>query len=304
VPAEQFELRAPTLTDAPRITRLFNRGSEELFGEADESEDDVRRFLTSSELDPQKDIRVAERDGELVGYVDIYPHPHPSYWVDPRVAPSLGGSLREELLAWSLARVREKDGDHALAFVWTSDEPMRRTFLDAGFERTRGSYRMRIEFDDELEEPRPPEGLRIRSMEPTDARVAYETHEETFEDMWGHAHMSFEDWQHWLLGEGHDWSLFFLAEADGEAAGVALCRPRPTETDIGAIRVVGVRRPWRRRGVGRALMLHAFRDFRRRGMRGASLGVDAESLTGAQRLYASVGMHVDRESDIFEKRLA
>jgi mycothiol synthase len=122
--------------------------------------------------------------------------------------------------------------------------------------------------------------------------------------MWGHAHMSFEDWQHWFLGENHDWSLFFLAEADGEAAGVALCRPKPTETDIGAIRVVGVRSGWRRQGVGRALMLHAFREFRRRGMRGASLGVDAESLTGAQRLYTSVGMHVDRESDIFEKRLA
>jgi GNAT superfamily N-acetyltransferase len=120
--------------------------------------------------------------------------------------------------------------------------------------------------------------------------------------MWGYAPMSFEDWQHWLLGDDHDWSLF-LAEADREPAGVALCRPQPTEPEIGSIRVVGVRRSWRRKGVGRALMLHAFADFRRRGMRGASLGVDAESLTGAQRLYTSVGMHVARESDIFERAL-
>jgi len=299
-----MKLRAPTLDDADAITRLFNRGSGELFGEADESEDEVRRFMTSGELDPQADIRLAERDGELVGYVDIYPHPHPSYWVDPRVAPSLGGPLREELLDWSLMRVREKGGDHVLGGIWAKDEPMRRTFLAAGFERTRGSYRMRIEFDGELEEPRPPEGVRIRPMTPDDAHVAYATHEETFADMWGWAPTSFEEWQHWFLGEGHDWSLFFLAEADGEAAGVALCRPRPTEPDIGAIRVVGVRRAWRRKGVGRALMLHTFREFRRRGMRGATLGVDAESLTGAQRLYASVGMYVDRESDIFERRLA
>ena len=298
-----MNLRPPTLVDVPAITRLFNRGSEELFGEADESEDDVGRFLTSDELDPAEDIRVAENDGELVGYVDIYPHPHPSYWVDPRVAPSFGGPLREKLLDWSLVRVREKGGDHVLAGVWANDKPMRRTFLDAGFERTRGSYRMRIDFGDELEEPRPPEGVRIRSMTPHDARVAHETHEETFEDMWGYAPTSFEQWQHWFLGEDHDWSLFFLAEADGEPAGVALCRPRPTEPDVGAIRVVGVRRSWRRQGVGRALMLHAFAEFRRHGMRGASLGVDAESLTGAQRLYASVGMHVDRESDIFERAL-
>ena len=299
-----MKLRAPTLADVPAITRLFNRESEDLFGEADESEDDVRRFLTSGEVDPQEDIRVAESDGKLVGYVDVYPHPHPSYWVDPRVVPNADSPLREELLEWGLARVREKGGDHVLAGIWASDASMRRTFLGAGFERTRGSYRMRIDFDDELEEPQPPEGVRIRSMSPSDARVAYETHEETFEDMWGHARTSFEDWQHWFLGEDHDWSLFFLAEADGKPAGVALCRPRPTEPEIGAIRVVGVRRPWRRQGVGRALMLHAFQEFRRRGMRGASLGVDAESLTGAQRLYANVGMRVERESDIFERRLA
>ena len=303
MPAEPPVLRPATPDDVPAITRLFNRGSEELFDEADESEDDIRRFLTSDELDPAEDIRLAESDGEVVGYADIYPHPHPSYWIDVRVAPSVDGPLRAQLLEWTFDRVREKGANHLLAGAWARDEPMRRALVEAGFERTRGSYRMRIDFDDELEEPRLPEGVWIRSMTPDDARVAHETHEETFEDMWGHAPTSFEDWQHWFLGEDHDWSLFFLAEAEGEAAGVALCRRRPTEPDIGAIRVVGVRRPWRRQGVGRALMLHAFREFRRRGMRGASLGVDAESLTGAQRLYATVGMHVDRESDIYEKSL-
>jgi mycothiol synthase len=299
-----MKLRAPTLADVPAVARLFNRGSEELFGEADESEEDVRRFLTSDELDPAEDIRLAEVDGELVGYADIYPHPHPTYWVDVRVAPSDESLLRAQLLAWSLERVREKGGDRVMGFAWVQDERMRRTLADAGFVRVRGSYRMRIEFAGELEEPRLPNGMRIRSMTPEDAHVAHETHEETFQDMWGHAPTSFEDWQHWFLGDGHDWSLFFVAEADGEPTGVALCRPSPTDPEIGAIRVVGVRRPWRRQGVGRALMLHAFQEFRRRGMRGASLGVDAESLTGAQRLYANVGMRVERESDIFERRLA
>jgi mycothiol synthase len=297
-------LRAPTLDDVPGITRLFNRGSEELFGEADEGEDDVRRFLTSDELDSAEDIRLAEAHGELVGYADIYPHPHPTYWVDVRVAPSDESLLRAQLLDWSLKRVSEKGGDRVMAFAWVQDERTRRAFADAGFVRTRGNYRMRIEFAAELEEPRLQEGVRIRPMTPQDAQVAYETHEETFQDMWGYAPTSFEEWQHWLLGDDHDWSLFFIAEAGEEPAGVALCRPRPTELEIGSIRVVGVRRPWRRMGVGRALMLHAFAEFRRRGMRGASLGVDAESLTGAQRLYASVGMQVDRESDIFERALS
>ena len=134
-----MNLRAPTLDDVPGITRLFNRGSEELFGEADESEDDVRRFLTSDELDSAEDIRLAEADGELVGYADIYPHPHPTYWVDVRVAPSDESPLRAQLLDWSLERVREKGGERVMGFAWVQDERLRRTLADAGFVRTRGN---------------------------------------------------------------------------------------------------------------------------------------------------------------------
>ncbi len=50
-------------------------------------------------------------------------------------------------------------------------------------------------------------------------------------------------------------------------------------------------RAHRRRGLGKALLLTAFNEFFDRGQRGAALGVDADSLTGATRLYESVGMH-------------
>ena len=53
-----------------------------------------------------------------------------------------------------------------------------------------------------------------------------------------------------------------------------------------------MRRPWRQRGIARALLLHTFGELWRRDRRWAALGVDAESLTGATRLYESVGMSV------------
>jgi ribosomal protein S18 acetylase RimI-like enzyme len=65
-----------------------------------------------------------------------------------------------------------------------------------------------------------------------------------------------------------------------------------------------VRRPWRGRGLGRALLLHTFAEFQRRGMNRISLGVDAENPTGATRLYESVGMIVEAEQVVFEKALA
>jgi mycothiol synthase len=73
---------------------------------------------------------------------------------------------------------------------------------------------------------------------------------------------------------------------------------------VGWVGILGVLRDWRRRGIGRALLLHSFDEFRRRGLPRAGLGVDAESLTGANRLYESVGMHVVRRLDFFDKQLA
>ena len=62
-----------------------------------------------------------------------------------------------------------------------------------------------------------------------------------------------------------------------------------------------MRRPWRRRGLGRALLLHAFAEFRERGLPRAGLSVDSASPTGAHRLYEQVGMHLGPRYDIYEK---
>ncbi len=85
-------------------------------------------------------------------------------------------------------------------------------------------------------------------------------------------------------------------------------RPRPDWAEARAsdkgTRLFGVRRAWRRCGLGRALLLHAFGEFASRGLRTAGLDVDAESLTGANRLYEEAGMHVSARFDIYEKALA
>jgi ribosomal protein S18 acetylase RimI-like enzyme len=69
------------------------------------------------------------------------------------------------------------------------------------------------------------------------------------------------------------------------------------------VRSLGVRRPWRKRGIGLALLRHSFNEFYRRGKRKVGLGVDAQNLTGALRLYENAGMHVDQAFDFYEKEL-
>src|SRR4029077_15470958 len=125
-----------------------------------------------------------------------------------------------------------------------------------------------------------------------------------FEDHWEYAPTPFEEWQHALVRQAEfRLDLWFIAEAGGEVAGVALCNQRESETDIARIAIIGVRRPWRRRGLGRALLVHAFHELQQAGFRRATLGVDADSLTGAHRLYESAGMQVVGKHDIFERQL-
>ena len=61
--------------------------------------------------------------------------------------------------------------------------------------------------------------------------------------------------------------------------------------------------PGRRRGLAQALLLHSFGQLYAHGMRCIGLGVDADSLTGATRLYEKVGMHVERRHELWEKEL-
>jgi ribosomal protein S18 acetylase RimI-like enzyme len=92
---------------------------------------------------------------------------------------------------------------------------------------------------------------------------------------------------------------------DGEEiTGLCLCRRRDWEdSDMGWVDVLGVRRRWRRQGLALAMLHFAFDKFRRMGKLRAGLGVDANSLTGATRLYEKAGMHVAREFYTYEKEL-
>jgi ribosomal protein S18 acetylase RimI-like enzyme len=83
-----------------------------------------------------------------------------------------------------------------------------------------------------------------------------------------------------------------------------VCVPRASEEEgAGWIEDLAVLGPWRKRGVGLALLLHALGALHGRGMRAALLGVDADSPTGAARLYERAGMREVRRTDLYSKRI-
>lgn len=285
------------------LTNLINRDSDELYGEREESVESMRMWLTGPKLNPETDIRVAVIDGAFRGYVDIDDDPHPIYWVDLRVPLSESDDVRVALVHWAERRAQEREGELLRFHTANTDDAIKGLLEARAYRLIRHFYRMRIELGGDMPEPYWPEGMTVRSATPADAKTVYEAHQESFEDHWEFSRRPFEEWEHWLMREGFDPTLWFMVEDGQQLAAVALCREHEGEEGLGWVSVLGVRKQWRRKGLGRAMLLHCFHEFRRRSFHAAALGVDAESLTGANRLYESAGMHVVRQSDVYEKVL-
>ena len=125
---------------------------------------------------------------------------------------------------------------------------------------------------------------------------------EVWQDTSDPPHDTFEDWSHWLTrAETFEPSLWFLALDGDELAGFSVCRKDSNDPAAGHVGLLGVRRPWRKQGLGQALLLHSFQAFRQRGWTRGTLGVDASSPTGATRLYERAGMSVYRDTLFLER---
>jgi ribosomal protein S18 acetylase RimI-like enzyme len=125
--------------------------------------------------------------------------------------------------------------------------------------------------------------------------------EETFGDNANHEPQPFEEWKAFMMErETFDPNLWIVARADREIVGVVLC---PNYPDEGWVRQLSVRRSWRGRGLGTALLRQAFVEFHRRGRKTASLTVDSYNRSGAKALYERAGMSLEREYVTYMRRL-
>jgi mycothiol synthase len=302
-----MRLRAPTLADADAIAATFNDVSLALYGSTEVSADEVRLWLEAPDFDLERDAVVAEaEDGAVVGYGDLS---DPSrvgrlIWIDAQVRPGrseVATALLDELEPRAEERLAP-DG-RLKAYLAERNTELAAVVEARGYRVVRHSFRMEADLSSEPREPDWPEGISVREFRAgeDDERV-YELQEETFADQVDHEPLDYEEWRHWSFREPFDPDLWFLAEAGDELAGILLARSeRGGDETLGWVSVLGVRRPWRRRGLGRALLLHSFRALRAKGKPRAGLGVDGSNPTGAVQLYESAGMRVSRRFDHWEK---
>jgi mycothiol synthase len=215
------------------------------------------------------------------------------------VRPSaLGRGLGTRLIELVERRLAEEGARRIHSWALAGDARASELFPRHGYHEVRRFWEMAIDFDGEPPTPAvAPDVFRER-----DAPAFHAALEEAFEDHWEPHPESFEAfWERQRARTNYDPSLWFVIRDGDEIAAIARNEMRAGAGYVGAL---GVRRAWRGRGYGRALLLHSFREFHRRGATRATLGVDAANPTGATHLYESVGMHAEQEEIVWEKGVA
>jgi GNAT superfamily N-acetyltransferase len=202
-----------------------------------------------------------------------------------RRARGLGRQLADR----SEARARERGVRRIHQFVLGGDPAATRLFLDRGYREVRRFYEMAIDLD---REPPPPSGsrrARARDAAARGARSFFEALDEAFQDHWGTPFSAVRA----VVGAASlrpRASICALVPRSETAARSR--RPRATRRTERRRRTSALSGPpsWRGRGLGRALLLHAFREFHAAESLAARSGSTRRARRARRKLYESVGM--------------
>lgn len=307
-------VRYPEPSDLGVAMGLIRERDLAVHGGPDLSEAELRADWASMDL--ERDARIAfGPSGEAIGYAAVSTGGPGRVDVELYSRPdAANGDAGPRLLRWAERRAGElaagtpsdrsrRPSDVRAAVlqcaVGATDDDARGLLESAGLTLARVFFYMELDLEEEKPNPALPEGLELRAFPDGQAGPGVSLAvEEAFRDHWGHSPGTLEVWARRRKAEGAAPGTWLVAIEDGEVAGAIFCAPQHDEC---LIEWLAVRRPWRRRGLGLALLLGTFHRLREHGIRRASLVVDSESPTGATRLYERAGMHAERSYAVYRK---
>lgn len=318
-------LRTGTEDDCAAIAALLNADFVARDQPYRETAESIRTEWAEPGAELRRDSLLAfDEAGALVGYSYLFHRPTEedaeivTRWV---IHPDWAGdreALARAAMTFVVARLRA-DG---------AAEPARRTIIATffneeteaarapllarmGFESVRWFFNMRYADLAALDSaPSWPEGI-VPEVIAYDDVAGYDrfraAHNEAFRDHWNFHPWPDEAFIHWRDAQhdrAHRHLILATDRATGEVAGYCIAAIHPddweaTEAHEGWIHLLGVRRPWRSRGLGRALLIAGMHHLKAVGAETAMLGVDGANPTGATHLYERVGYRAVRRHRAF-----
>lgn len=309
--------------DYPSMLAVIE-GSKEADGieRTDNLENMTHFYKNLTNCDPYRDMMFVQVNGDVVGYSRVW-------WWDGKNGKRLYShfayllpdwrsvGVRRALLRHNECRLREIAADHPEGSsryfdAWASDSETHwaSLLLDEGYEAVRHGFEMvRPNLDDIPDLPLP-EGLEVRSVQSQEYSTVWAAAREAFRDEWEYSESEWAD-QHfeaWQKEPTFDPSLWQVAWDGDQVAGMVLNFINKEENDEynrkrGYTETICVRRPWRRRGLAKALIARSFHVVKGRGMTEAALGVDTQNPSGALHLYESMGFRPVKSSTSYRKTL-
>jgi GNAT superfamily N-acetyltransferase len=297
-----FTVRPIAAADAAAVAELVNVFDRAYVEEAD-TVDAAEVASWWVRIDLQRDTRLfVAADGAAAASAVLYERIDGALDLDGYVHPDwTGRGLGGSMIDWLEEETVRRGFHRARTGALTADPGAGRLIADRGYNAVRRFYRMAIDLDSLPSEPDWPPGFTVSEFQPGEEAILHAVTEEAFAEHWGHVDRDLDDWRKTVFGAPWwDPSLVHLVREGNEVVAAAVNAIRFGGGFVGTI---GTLKPWRGRGIGRALLLTAFGEFYRRGETRVTLAVDAGNETGATHLYESVGMRAIWQADAYEKHV-
>jgi ribosomal protein S18 acetylase RimI-like enzyme len=283
--------------------------------------DDIARvFSHLTNCDPARDMLLAEGHGDTIAFSRVW-------WVEDdsrrRLYISLGFvrpdwrrlGLGRAMLHYGEERLREIAGGHPPEIpkfyrVWAIDSQSGALalFASEGYEAERHYIQMIRPRGEPLPDAPMPQGLEVRQVQAHQIHAVWEAMEEARRDHWDYRPTTERDYERWTKERWFSPDLWKVAWDGEEVVGMVLNRLDKAQNEKygrrrGYTTDIFVRRPWRRRGLARSLLVQSIQMFHAMGMEETALGVDTQNPSGAHVLYESVGFKSTRRHTFYVKPL-
>jgi mycothiol synthase len=306
-------------SDYPKMAAVIQASKDaDQIERVDSAEDIARNYNHLVNCDPYQDMLFAEINGEVIGYSRVewfeeldsrYIYVHIGFVIPAWRHRRIGVAM----LHYNQLRLREIAAAHSKAiehiyqsFVADSEHEHTALLLKEGYKASRHFYQMVRPDLENIPVAPMPAGLEVRSVIPEHYQPIHQASLDAFRDHWGFSEDHEPTIEQWLEDPNFDPSLWRVGWDGDQVAGMVrsfIDRKENEEYNRkrGWTEDICVRRPWRRRGLARSLLVQSLHAIKERGMTEAALGVDTQNPTGALRLYESVGFRPVKRFTAYQK---
>lgn len=295
-----MQIRPARPEDLTAVVAVMNAVDVATLGEPDTTEEDVASGWDETGFDLEADAFVADEDGLVVGYAELYGREDTVFDLDVYVHPDHSDELGTRLLEATLERAATRAPKGSVLATWLPvGDPRLHTYADAGFAPVRQFVRMRHEAG-VFGRPNHPDGIVLRTFDRhADAAAVHAVMVDAFAHHVRPVTASLDKFteQH-LEHPDFDARFWVVAQEGGEVVGAISAF---NHGDVAFIRHIGVRATHRGRGIGSALVVESLRRLAEAGQKRVDLGVDLEDDVGAARLYETLGFTTVQRLELVER---